>query len=204
MLPLNPLNLVLLSLLSPLVSSTIPSNYTNLPPAAPGIFSASTRIQIRTTVPAAWSALTNFSSYASWNPFTRAATVVIPSNLTIPPQYPVEGYHLILRTQIPPLPLPVDENTPDNLLATQFAYENITHVQEERGRLAWRYIPELGVQAERWQALSDLGNGTILYESREVFSGPTAVLVKELLGQSLQRGFDAQGEGLKLLLEGNA
>ncbi|KAF2856962.1 hypothetical protein T440DRAFT_14183 [Plenodomus tracheiphilus IPT5] len=200
--PFNPLTLTLLSLLSPLVLSSTPSDFTNLPPATPGVFSAQIRIHIRTTVPAAWSALTDFASYPSWNPFTRSAIVTIPSNSSVPPQFPVEGYHLILRTQIPPLPLPVDENTPDNLLNTQFAYENITHVQEDLGRVAWEYIPDAGVQAERWQALSDLGNGTVLYESREVFSGALAGVLKTTLGKALQEGFDAQGRGLRLLLEG--
>lgn len=56
--------------------------------------------------------------------------------------------------------------------------------------------------AERWQAISDLGNGKVLYESREVFSGPLAYTLKALMKESLQEGFNAQGEGLKLLLEG--
>jgi hypothetical protein len=56
--------------------------------------------------------------------------------------------------------------------------------------------------AERWQAISDLGNGKVLYESREVFSGALASTLKALYGNSLQEAFDAQGMGLKLLLEG--
>jgi hypothetical protein len=65
--------------------------------------------------------------------------VVSPLNVTLPEQYPVEGKRLFLRTQMPPLPLPVDASTPDNLLNTQFAYETITHVQPDRLRLAWEY-----------------------------------------------------------------
>lgn len=65
--------------------------------------------------------------------------VVSPLNITLPEQYPVEGKRLFLRTQIPPLPLPVDASTPDNPLNTQFAYENITHVQPDLLRLAWEY-----------------------------------------------------------------
>jgi hypothetical protein len=42
----------------------------------------------------------------------------------------------------------------------------------------------------------------VLYESREVFSGPLAYTLQALYGDSLQEGFDAQGEGLKLRLEG--
>jgi hypothetical protein len=50
--------------------------------------------------------------------------------------------------------------------------------------------------------VSDLGNGKALYESREVFHGVLAPVLKATLGESLQKAFDAQGEGLKLLLEG--
>ena len=129
-----------------------------------------------------------------------------PNNLTLPQQRPVENRRLFLRAQIPPLPLPVSAFTPDNVLHTQFAYENITHVQPELGRLAWEYAASPGelLAAERWQAVSDLGSGKVLYESREVFSGALAVVLRDLLGEDLQKGFDAQGQGLKLLLEGAA
>jgi hypothetical protein len=44
----------------------------------------------------------------------------------------------------------------------------------------------------------------VLYESREVFSGPLAGVLKAAFEDGLQKGFDAQGEGLKRLLEGAA
>jgi hypothetical protein len=143
-----------------LASSTgVLAQTSNLPDVAPGVFNVSTRIEIQTTTSAVWNALTNFPAYAEWNPFVRlvkigmnafysvgmpnkdcsAAVVVSPLNITLPEQYPVEGKRLFLRTQIPPLPLPVDASTPDNILHTQFAYENITHVQPELLRLAWEY-----------------------------------------------------------------
>lgn len=127
-----------------------------------------------------------------------------PYNISLPEQYPVENKRLFLRTQIPPLPLPVSASTPDNILNTQFAYENITHVQPELLRLAWEYAAAPGelLAAERWQAITDLGGGKVLYESREVFSGALASILEGLMKTNLQKGFDAQGEGLKLLLEG--
>ncbi|KAF1841645.1 uncharacterized protein K460DRAFT_369663 [Cucurbitaria berberidis CBS 394.84] len=179
--------------------------YTNLPEVPQGVFNASTRVEIHSTTTAAvWNALTNFPGYADWNPFVRAAIVVSPLNLTLPEQYPVEGKRLFLRTQIPPLPLPVNKDTPDNLLNTQFAYERITHVQPDLGRLAWEYATDTLIQAERWQAVSDLGNGVVLYESREVFNGLLASVLQKTLGESLQKGFDDQGRGLKLFLERGA
>lgn len=131
-----------------------------------------------------------------------SAIVVTPLNFTAPEQYPVEGANLFMRVQIPPLPLPVDSSTPDNPLNTQFAFENITAVQPELLRLAWKYVsPPAILESERWQAITDLGNGKVLYESREVFSGPLAYLIKTLYETGLREGFKSQGEALKLLLE---
>lgn len=196
--------LSLLLLLPFVLAQSTPEPYTNLPPPSKnGLFTASTRILIcNTTTSLAWAALTNFPNYADWNPFVRAAIVVSPLNLTLQEQYPIQGKNLFLRTQIPPLPFPVSRNTLDNPLATQFAYEEITYVQPELGRLAWRYASDAVVQAERWQAVSEMGDGTVLYESREVFDGALATVVKVGFGANLQKGFDAQGVGLKMLLEG--
>lgn len=139
--------------------TSVVAQKSNLPAVAPGVFNVSTRIEIQTSTDRVWHALTNFPAYAEWNPFVRlvnntnasypvcgpineyfsAAVVTSPLNITLPEQYPVEGKRLFLRTQIPPLPLPVDASTPDNVLNTQFAYENITHVQPDLLRLAWAY-----------------------------------------------------------------
>lgn len=191
----------------------------NLPAVPPGVFTASTRIEIKTNASAAWNTLLNFPAYPDWNPFVRSvgtksiytyfadarnrrAIVLSPLNLTLPDQYPVEGRNLYLRTQTPPLPLPVDSSTADNPLNTQFAYENITHVQHDLLRVAWKYVidPKL-LNAERWQAISDIGDGKVLYESREVFSGVLAAVLRDFEGEGLQKSFDAQGQGLKLFLE---
>jgi hypothetical protein len=177
------------------------SEYTNLPDVPPGVFSASARIEIKTTVDAAWNALTDFPNYGAWNPFVRLAVVTSADNITLPEQRAVEGNYLFFRVQIPPLPLPVNKNTPDNLLHTQFANERITHVQPELGRLAWKYLAEIAIESTRWQAVSDIGNCTVLYESHEEFNGLLAGMLKETLGESLQQSFEAQGEGLKLYLE---
>ncbi|KAF2692010.1 hypothetical protein K458DRAFT_243751, partial [Lentithecium fluviatile CBS 122367] len=177
------------------------SEYTNLPDVPPGVFNVSARTEIESTVAAAWDALTNFPAYAEWNPFVRYAIMVSSANLTLPEQRPVENGRLFMRVQIPPLALPVDRDTPDDPRNIQFTYENVTHVQPELGRLAWEYQPDVLLQAERWQALSDLGNGTLLYESREVYLGALATFLQETMGEGLQEAFEGQANGLKLLLE---
>ena len=177
------------------------SEYTNLPPVPPGLFEVNTRIEINTTLSAAYNTLCDFPNYASWNPFVRYAVVTSLDNITLPDQRPTEGNLLFMRVQNPSLPLPVDRNTPDNPVNKQFTLERITHVQPELGRLAWLYLPEQLLTAERWQAISDLGDGRVLYEAREAFSGPLAQLLKDTVGKGLQESFDGQGEGLKLWLE---
>ncbi|KAL5418511.1 hypothetical protein PMIN03_000991 [Paraphaeosphaeria minitans] len=186
----------------PLAIASTLAQYTNLPDVAPGLFNVSARIQIdNTNISAAWDALTNFPDYPKWNPFVRSSVVVDSRNI-ISIQRPVENSQLLLCVQLPALPLPVNENTQGNPLNTQLSYENVTHVQPERGRLAWEYYPNPLMAAERWQALSVNGNGQVLYESREVFSGTLAPLTQKLYQQKLQESFNAQAQGLRLWLQG--
>ncbi|KAJ4286084.1 hypothetical protein N0V90_013433 [Kalmusia sp. IMI 367209] len=186
------------------ITTGVLAQFTNLPDVPPGVFNVSSRLEIHhTNLSSAWGALTDFPLYPTWNPFVRSSIVVSPANITLPNQRPVENTQLILRVQIPPLPLPVNEYTPDDPLNTQVSYENVTHVQPELGRLAWAFYFKEILDAERWQALSDLGGGRVLYESCEVYRGPLAELLRTTSGEGLQKAFDAQAQGLKLLLEGS-
>ncbi|KAJ4992746.1 hypothetical protein SVAN01_01792 [Stagonosporopsis vannaccii] len=178
------------------------STFTNLPDVPLGVFNVSTRIEIRSTRNAAWKALTDFPKYPEWNPFVRASIMVSSDNATLRDQYPREGRRLFLRTQIPSLPHPVNRHTADVEANTQYSYENVTHVQRKQGRLAWDFLDDSNLQAERWSAVSDIGRGKVLYESREVFSGPAAEYLESQIGETLQACFDAQAQALKVLLEG--
>ena len=197
------LNAVMLLLLLSAIS--VFSAYTNLPDVPEGVFNVSTRIEIRSNKHAAWRALTDFPKYPEWNPFVRASIMVSSDNATLCDQYPREGRQLFLRTQIPALPMPVNRDTLDVEANTQYSYENVTHVQPKEGRLAWKFIADPthpNLQSERWSAVSNIGHGKVLYESREVFHGPLAERLKSLLAETLQNCFKAQGEALKALLEG--
>jgi hypothetical protein len=193
------LNIVMLLLLLQAIS--VFSAYRNLPDVPQGIFNVSTRIEIRSNKHAAWRALTDFPKYPEWNPFVRASIMISSDNTTLCDQYPVEGCKLFLRTQIPALPMPVNRDTQDVGANTQYSYENVTHVQPKEGRLAWKFIADPNLQSERWSAVSNIGRGKVLYESREVFHGPIAERLKSLLGETLQDCFEAQGKALKALLE---
>lgn len=181
------------------------STVTNLPDVPQGVFNVSTRIEMRSTKHAAWKALTDFPNYPEWNPFVRASIMISSDNTTLRDQYPEEGRRLFLRTQIPALPLPVNRQTPDIEANTQYSYENVTHVQRKQGRIAWEYAPspnqQLDLQSERWSAISDVGSGKVLYESREVFHGSVAESVEVQVGKALQASFDGQAQAFKVLLE---
>lgn len=189
------------TLLLLLQTTSVLSTFSNLPDVPQGVFNVSTRIEIRSNKHAAWRALTDFPKYPDWNPFVRASIMVSSDNTTLHDQRPREGRQLFLRTQIPALPLPVNRNSPDVKANTQYSYENVTHVQPREGRLAWNFVTDTTLQAERWSAVSDIGRGKVLYESREVFNGPLAVYLQSQLGGALQSCFDAQAKALKVLLE---
>jgi hypothetical protein len=114
-----------------------------------------------------------------------------------------EGAFATFSVQIPPLPLPITASTKDVWLNTQSSKENITHVQPEIYRVAWKAMlfPEWFMTSERWTGISKAPNGMAVYESREVFYGAGSGLLKSLYADSLQKSFEAQGLGLKLLLE---
>jgi hypothetical protein len=115
----------------------------------------------------------------------------------------VEGTYATFSVQIPPLPLPVSASTPDVWLNTQSSKENITHVQPDIYRVAWKAMlfPDYIMSSERWTGISQAPNGMAVYESREVFYGPAATLLKAVYEKSLKESFEAQGRGLKIYLE---
>jgi hypothetical protein len=58
-------------------------------------------------------------------------------------------------------------------------------------------VPHIIFKAERWQALTDLGNGKTKYETFEVFSGPVAYLVKLFVGRNLKISVQAMADEMK-------
>jgi hypothetical protein len=128
---------------------------------------------------------------ASWNPLGPEKQKVI------------EGAFATFSVQIPPLPLPITAATTDVWYNTQSSKENVTHVQPEIHRVAWKAVmfPDWFMTSERWTGISKASNGMAVYESREVFYGAGAGLLKLLYTEALQKSFEAQGLGLKMLLE---
>jgi hypothetical protein len=86
----------------------------------------------------------------------------------------------------------------------------VSAVDHERYRIAWRFAgraPAWILETERWQALSvvdDGGTPRTLYESREVFSGLAAYLVRWYVGDKVTRGFENTAIALKKRAEAPA
>ncbi|TFK50838.1 hypothetical protein OE88DRAFT_1659940 [Heliocybe sulcata] len=186
------------------------TNQTNLPPPGPELFNASTRVAISAPIDTVWAAVLDFPSYPSWNPFVRSAVLTDDAFIPLPAseQTVAENIRAVFQVQIPPLPLPVSASTPSDPLHAQISFENITHLEPDLYRVAWKQIalPDAVLSAERWSAVSVIAVGPdankTLYESREAYSGALAPELQVLYEQGLQEAFDAQAVALKGLLEG--
>lgn len=109
-------------------------------------------------------------------------------------QTPAKGKYLLMQTHIPP--------TMDDSVGAVSAFEQITHIDDQTYRLAWiNLLPSWLVRAERWQALSRTEDGKTLYETREVFAGVGAYLIKWFLFGNLEKSFQAMAESLKVRSE---
>ncbi|KAL0570435.1 hypothetical protein V5O48_011529 [Marasmius crinis-equi] len=196
------------SLLIFAVLATAQNPPSHLPPVSPGVFNASASILINAPIDQVWNTLLDFPSYPEWNPFVRSQVVTDAFGIPLADQTPREGLYLTITSQIPPIEGPVDASTPSNPLQTQIIRERVTHVNTpEQYQAAWKFAeaPDLLLSAERWSVLSEVVSGSetlTFYESREVYDGPLAELVKVTYGSGLQEGFDAQATALKARVEG--
>ena len=57
------------------------------------------------------------------------------------------------------------------------------------------------VKAERWQALSTTVDGKTFYESREVFAGFGAYLIKWFISTPLMQSFEAMADAIQTRAE---
>ena len=87
----------------------------------------------------------------------------------------------------------------DDSKSFQITEEIITHVDNADFRIAWKYatLPEWLLRAERWQTLSEVSPGTTKYETREVFGGILAYVIKIFLRKGLEEAFVAMAATLK-------
>ncbi|KAA1470125.1 hypothetical protein DENSPDRAFT_835847 [Dentipellis sp. KUC8613] len=176
------------------MSAATPSS--NLPPlVSEGVVAISDSIDIDAPRQRVWEILLDFPAYGEWNPFVRSQTIVDASKRPLADQTVAEGQWLYMGTvHIPP--------TMDDTVSSSSTMELITHVDHDAYRVAWVYksLPRWLLNAERWQTLSEV-NGKTRYETREVFGGPVAYILKFFMQQGLRDAFRAMAEALKARAE---
>ncbi|CDO68783.1 hypothetical protein BN946_scf184989.g49 [Trametes cinnabarina] len=167
----------------------------NLPePSYAGALVVSVFCEIDAPIEKVWTVLLDFPKYKEWNPFVQVITD--KNKKPLEDQTPGEGKYLLMQVHIPP--------TMDDSISTTSAFEQITSVQPELHRLAWKnLLPSWFIRAERWQALRTNEAGKTVYETREVFGGIGAYLIKWFLGAKLVKSFEEMAKGLKLYSEQN-
>ncbi|KAI0672203.1 hypothetical protein C8Q78DRAFT_733942 [Trametes maxima] len=189
----------------------------NLPPSSyNGTFTVNATSVINAPVEKVWDILLDFPNYGAWNPFvyvpllllvehrtgvlssladlSRSQVITDENQKPLADQTPVEGAYLLMQVHIPATLNPAALNTT--------AFEIVSHLEPDTHRAAWRnLLPEWFIHAERWQAVSTVGGGQTLYESREVFAGSAASTLEFFLGKALQDSFVAQAQALKTYAE---
>ncbi|KAI0659644.1 hypothetical protein C8Q70DRAFT_1154379 [Cubamyces menziesii] len=170
---------------------------TNLPaPTYSGPLTISVSVDIDAPIEKVWEVLLDFPKYGEWNPFVRKQVITDENKKPLEDQTPGAGRYLLMTVHIPP--------TMDDSVSSTTAFEQITHVESDKHRIAWKnLLPQWLVKAERWQALSTNEEGKTVYETREVFAGIGAYFIKWFLGGNLKKSFDAMAEGLKTYSEQN-
>jgi hypothetical protein len=86
------------------------------------------------------------------------------------------------------------------LLGKASAFEKITLFDRENYRLSWGFwgtIPRWMLSTERFQMLTDEGDGRTRYYALGVFKGVLAHVVKAVHRKGLSQGFQAMADALK-------
>ncbi|KAI0685115.1 hypothetical protein C8T65DRAFT_592810 [Cerioporus squamosus] len=171
------------------MSSNSPAK-SNLPePSYAGIITFYVTSEIDAPIEKVWAVLTDFEKYPEW-------TIVVTdrSKKKLEDQTPAKGKYVYEETHMPP--------TMDDSVSRGSTIEEIICFDDVTYRLAWRGLwPSWFLKDERWQVLSTTEDGRTLYESREVFGGIGAYLIKWFYHSKLMGCFSAMAETLRTRCE---
>ncbi len=132
-------------------------------------------------IDAVWAVLMDVASYPEWNPFTVSVQTSFE------------------------LGSPVDMQVALNPSSgrTRHQVEYITSFHPDRYRVSWGVDvgPAWFIKADRWQQLTDLGDGRTRYETSDEFTGIGVPLMLAIMEKKVQRGFTDVARGLKARAE---
>lgn len=129
-----------------------------------------------------WAILMDVERYPSWNPFT----VSVKTSFEI-------GSPVDMQVALNP-----------SSGRTRHQVEYITSFHPERYRVSWgvNVGPGWFIKADRWQQLTDLGDGRTRYETSDEFTGVGVPLMLAMMERKVERGFTDVARALKARAEG--
>jgi len=156
-----------------------------------GVFEIVETTRIDAPIATVWRILIDWEKYPEWNSFVRSQVVTDPSFKKLEDQTPSEGKHILMETHVPP-----SMDGKGSMKTTTKC--QITKVDHENHIAEWTPVtyPSWLLSGHRIQTLKEV-EGAVIYETREVFSGPLAYVVKFSMPDKLRKSFVAMAEGLK-------
>jgi hypothetical protein len=142
-------------------------------------------IEIDAPIEQVWAVLVDVARYPEWNPFT----VSVDTTLEL-------GSPVDMRVCL------LGRIGKDGVRKTMHQVEYITSYDEGR-RLSWgaNVGPGWFIEADRWQELTDLGQGRTRYETVDEFTGVGVGFMLLLMERHMARGFGEVAHSLKARCE---
>ncbi len=139
-------------------------------------------IEIDAPIDQVWAVLLDVESYPSWNPFTVSVDTTFALGSPVDMQVCLKG-----------------KRRKDGRPRTMHQVERITSFEPERYRLSWgvNVGPAWFIDADRYQQLTDLGDGRTRYETLDEFTGVGVGFMLLLMERHMARGFAEVAHGLK-------
>ncbi|MCW2545046.1 MAG: hypothetical protein JWM40_2598 [Frankiales bacterium] len=138
---------------------------------------------IEAPIDAVWAVLMDVEHYPEWNPFTVSVRTTFELGSPVDMQ-------VALRPG----------------KKTRHQVEYLTSFHPDRYRLSWgvNVGPGWFIKADRWQQLTDLGDGRTRYETSDEFTGAGVGLMLAIMEKKVSRGFHDVARGLKARAESRA
>lgn len=130
-----------------------------------------------------WAILLDVARYPAWNPFTVSVSTTFALGDPVDMQ-------VALRPG----------------KKTRHQVEYITGFWPDRYRFSWGVDvgPGWFIKADRWQQLTDLGDGRTRYETSDEFTGAGVPMMLAIMESKVHRGFDDIAQALKTRAESQA